>query len=99
MSKNITLQVSGTAEAVSDFLAGLKQPDAPTEKPRPWWVTETPWFERHGKLTAEEAADLEEGTYGKGLHLEDWQISAIKRIYGDDAMTVPVKFIGGKFVR
>ncbi|ASP68296.1 hypothetical protein [Sinorhizobium meliloti] len=50
-------------------------------------------------LSDEEAADLEASTYGKGLHLEEWQISAIKRIYGDDAMTVPVKFIRGKFVR
>jgi len=48
---------------------------------------------------ARDAADAEEATYGKGLYLEEWQISAIKRIYGDDAMTVPVKFIGGKFVR
>ncbi len=32
----------------------------------PWWKTETPWFERHGKLTPEEAADLEAGTYGFG---------------------------------
>lgn len=54
-----------------------------------------------GRITAiaDEAADLEESTYGKGLHLEEWQVNAIKRIYGDDAMTVPVKFIAGKFVR
>ncbi|MBD9493202.1 hypothetical protein [Ensifer sp. ENS01] len=47
----------------------------------------------------DEAADLEEGTYGKGLHLEDWQIAAVKRIYGDEAMTIPVKFVAGRFVR
>ncbi|MBM3089248.1 hypothetical protein GFB56_00240 [Ensifer sp. T173] len=50
-------------------------------------------------VISDEAADLEQSTYGKGLRLEEWQITAIKRIYGDDAMTVPVKFVAGKFVR
>lgn len=99
MTDNITVQISGTADAVLDFLAGLKRLHTPAEQPQPWWKTETPWFERYGKLTAEEAADLEESTYGKGLHLEEWQVNAITRIYGDDAVTVPVKFVAGKFVR
>ncbi|RVK26594.1 hypothetical protein QC756_03785 [Sinorhizobium meliloti] len=62
MSESITLQISGTPEAVLRFLNGLKQPKQ--EKPEPWWKIETPWFERHGKLTPEEAADLEASTYG-----------------------------------
>lgn len=95
MSNKISIQISGSPEAVSGFLTSLKQP----EQKQPTWVTATPWFERYGKLTPEEAADLEASTYGNGLHLEDWQMSAVKRIYGPDAMTVPVKFFAGKFVR
>lgn len=60
MTDNITVQITGKPEDVLKFLTGFKL--APAE---PWWKTETPWFERHGKLAAEEAADLEAGTYGK----------------------------------
>lgn len=95
MSENITIKITGAPEALSRLLEGMKQPTQ--EKPER--QRETPWFERHGKLSPEEAADLEEGTYGKGLHLEEWQINAIKRLYGNEAMTIPVKFIGGKFCR
>lgn len=97
MSDNITLKISGTVDAVTRFLNSSKLHE--DEKPLPWWMTETPWFEAHGKLTPEEADDLEVGTYGKGLCLEEWQINAVKRIYGNDAMTVPVKFIAGRFVK
>lgn len=97
MSNNISLKISGTPEAVLRLLDSSKLHE--NEKPLPWWITETPWFERHGKLTPKEAADLEASTYGKGLNLEDWQINVIKRIYGDDAVTVPVTFIAGKHVR
>ncbi|MBJ6131533.1 hypothetical protein JAU75_01630 [Ochrobactrum sp. Q0168] len=57
----LNVEISGAPEAVLRFVKGWQQPE---EKPQPWWVTETPWFERHGKLTPEEAADLEAGTYG-----------------------------------
>jgi hypothetical protein len=63
MTDNITLQISGSPEAVVRFLEGLNAPKQ--EKPEPWWKIETPWFERHGKLTPEEAADLEASTYGR----------------------------------
>lgn len=62
MSENITIQISGSPESVLHFLNGLKQPQE--QKPELWWKTEIPWFERHGKLAAEEAADLEAGVYG-----------------------------------
>ncbi|WP_457586091.1 hypothetical protein [Ensifer canadensis] len=62
MTENITLQISGTPEAVLRFLEGVKQPKHHTSAS--WWMIETPWFERHGKLTPEEAADLEASTYG-----------------------------------
>lgn len=98
IAKAILAAVGEFVETLKPELVEVESPARP-EKTRPWWVTETPWFERHGKLTPEQAADLEEGTYGKGLHLEEWQIQAVKRLYGDKAMTMPVKFIGGKFVR
>ncbi|MGN7960892.1 hypothetical protein [Brucella sp. 22210] len=55
------VEISGAPEAILQFVKGWQKSE---EKPQPWWVTETPWFERHGKLTPEEAADLEAGTYG-----------------------------------
>jgi hypothetical protein len=64
MSDNVTLQITGSPEAVLRVLAGLKSSEQ--EKRLPWWMTETPWFERHGKLTPAQAADLEAGTYGTG---------------------------------
>jgi hypothetical protein len=62
MTDNVTIQISGSPAAVLRILAGFKSPDK--EKARPRWATETPWFERHGKLTAEQAADMEVGFYG-----------------------------------
>jgi hypothetical protein len=64
MTNTINVQISGEPEAVLRLLNGLKQPEVKAEQP--WWVSETPWFDRLGKLTPEEAADLEVSTYGKG---------------------------------
>jgi hypothetical protein len=63
MTDNINLQISGTPEAVLRFLDGLRP--SKQAKPEPWWKIETPWFERNGKLSPEEAADMEVGFYGK----------------------------------
>lgn len=56
---NITLQITGEPDAVADFVKRLAEP-AP-QPAAPWWMVEKPWF---GKLSAEEAADMEVGFYG-----------------------------------
>lgn len=95
MTQPITITITADAATVERLFDRL----IPRAAPVPSWMTETPWFERHGKLTPKEAVDLEASTYGKGLHLEEWQMNVIKRFYGDEAMVTPVKFIAGKFHR
>ena len=62
MSENISIQISGTSEAIARLFIELTRSAAKAES---WWKFETPWFERHERLTPEEAADLEASTYGK----------------------------------
>ncbi|MGM4980938.1 hypothetical protein [Rhizobium sp. 11_C7_N12_5] len=62
MSENISVQISGTPEAIARLFVELTRLEPKAE---PWWKFETPWFERHGKLTPDEAADLEASTYSK----------------------------------